>query len=107
MSEKKPLEYFAPERLRGLMQGAGVTLQALSDGTGLSIPAISSYIGGRCQPGLKALFALCDYFAVPLDFLTGRADEETARGVLECYNIICSNFISTNKETCFRYFTRV
>lgn len=87
MSEKKPLEYFAPERLRGLMQGAGVTLQALSDGTGLSMAAISGYLGGRCQPGLKALFALCDYFAVPLDFLTGRADEETARGVLECYNI--------------------
>lgn len=76
---------FFQERLRGLIERSGMSYGKLAKATGISQPTISGYCGGRLFPSLDALIKLADYFAVPLDFLAGRCDEETERAILADY----------------------
>ena len=73
------------ERLNGLMDAAGITIGELARASGLSYSTIENLRTGKAEPGATVPIILADYFAVPLDYLCGRMDEETSRAVLEDY----------------------
>ena len=68
-----------------LVSKSGISQNALAEGSGVSIASITHYCTGKSVPGYANILKLADFFAVPLDLLAGRCDEETARGVLDNY----------------------
>lgn len=68
-----------------LVEKSGVSRKSLATASGVSEPAINQYLRGTVAPGYANILKLADFFAVPLDLLAGRCDEETARGVLDNY----------------------
>lgn len=59
-------------RLARLMARRGMTRKALAAATGVGLPAISHWAGGRCLPQLPQLIRLADALGVTLDELAGR-----------------------------------
>lgn len=72
------------ERLKALRNKRGLTQKQLGEATGLSARGIQDYELEQRKPGLDALFALADYFDVPLDYLTGRGIFENWEQIMEC-----------------------
>lgn len=69
---------FSGERLRYLIETAGLTVQNVSDGSGVSTAGVNQYVSGRARPRYEQMLKLCDFFGVSLDYLAGRtSDEET------------------------------
>lgn len=69
-----------------LVKKSGASRKTLATATGVSEAAINQYLRGVTAPGYANILKLADFFAVPLDLLAGRCDEETARGVLDNYS---------------------
>lgn len=67
---------WVPERLTELRMKAGVSVDTLSKGCGVSAAALFAYSRGRSTPSLGALVKLADFFAVPVDYLLGRMDDD-------------------------------
>ena len=63
---------FSPERLRYLIKTAGLTVQSVSDGSGVSTAGINQYANGRARPRYEQMCKLADFFGVSLDYLAGR-----------------------------------
>ncbi|NED85518.1 helix-turn-helix transcriptional regulator, partial [Streptomyces sp. SID11233] len=59
------------ERLRGLRKERGMTLAALSAGTGISVSTLSRLEAGRRRPTLELLLPLARAHRVALDELVG------------------------------------
>lgn len=75
-----------PEPLRKLMDEAGLSIDRLNEATGISKMSLFKYLRGENVPGLDNLMCLADYFAVPMDYLVGRCDLETAEAILKDYS---------------------
>lgn len=68
-----------------LVEKSSISRKSLAAASGVSEAAINQYIRGVTAPGYANILKIADFFAVPLDLLAGRCDEETARGVLDNY----------------------
>ena len=78
---------FNPEILRKLIEGSQLSRPEVAAATMLSVSTIDSCLDGRMSnPSLKTLVALADFFAVPIDFLVGRCDEEQTEKILQDYS---------------------
>lgn len=73
------------ERLSALMDRVELSQPQVARATGISAPAIHAYMQGRTVPSQESMMALADFFAVPLDYLYGRCDEEQARAIQNDY----------------------
>lgn len=65
-----------PERLVYLMNQAGVSIDKMEKQTGISHASMVHYLKKGEMPGVKAIVAMADYFAVPTDYLLGRFSQE-------------------------------
>ena len=65
-----------PERLAYLMNQAGVSIDKMEKQTGISHASMVHYLKKGEMPGVKAIVAMADYFAVPTDYLLGRFSPE-------------------------------
>ena len=76
---------FNSNNLKALIARSGLSVERVAEATGVKKESIKNYIHQGTTLPLNALVALADYFAVPLDFIVGRCDEETAHEVLKDY----------------------
>lgn len=74
------------QRTNELIEKAGLTKKAFAKALGLNYDCAIAVLSGRTAPRLSELVAIADYFAVPMDFLTGRCTEEEARSILAGYS---------------------
>lgn len=74
-----------PTNLRSLITQTDMTREAVSKATGISNDSINAYLYGT-PPSLEKLTILADYFAVPLDFLTGRCSKEETENIIKDYS---------------------
>ncbi|MBE6725114.1 MAG: sigma-70 family RNA polymerase sigma factor [Ruminococcaceae bacterium] len=72
-------------RLADLMDDAGINSKVLANAIGVTYSSINNIKSGKTEPGFTLLVLLADYFAVPLDYLTGRCSLQTAEDVLKNY----------------------
>ncbi len=63
-----------PERLKDLMNEAGVNNSELGKNIGVEPSVISKFVRGERLPSATTLVALADFFKCTADYLTGRAD---------------------------------
>lgn len=75
-----------PSRLKTLIKQTGISEAAFIRATGIPESSFHIWLTNRQKPSVAALIAMADLFAVPLDYLVGRCDEETAKAVLENYS---------------------
>lgn len=75
-----------PELLNRLIRKAKITNRALAECTGLSKESIQKYTKGHAAPGVDAIIALADFFAVPTDYFFGRLSIEDQDKILANYD---------------------
>ena len=63
------------QRIKELRKEHGLTLEQLGSEIGVTRAYISFLERGVRMPGRETLSALCDFFGVDMDYLTGRSDE--------------------------------
>ena len=73
-----------PDVLKCLAKSIKISYVELSNATGISRASMQHYLNGEA-PSIRALIKLADYFAVPLDYLTGRCNKETAEEIQRDY----------------------
>lgn len=71
--------------LQALIDCCGLSCDTIAKVTGVSVESMYKYTAGRATFGIKNAILLADFFAVPLDYLVGRCDEETTRHIQENY----------------------
>ena len=81
--------------LADLMERTGVNVTRLGEAIGVSAGNISAYMSNRVSPGIDTLISMADFFGVPMDYLMGRCDEETAKAILDNYN---ENFMKLRRR---------
>ena len=91
-------------RLCELMTRTGISGRALADAVGISYASLCSLRSGKTEPGFTLPILLADYFGVPLDYLCGRCDEETAKAVLTDYakHFMCLRRAAYEEYLCAR-----
>ena len=62
------------ERLKQLMQEAGVSQEKLGKEIGYSQRAVSKWINGQSEPTATAITLCANYFSVTSDYLLGLED---------------------------------
>lgn len=72
--------------LNKLIESSCASRKQVSDKIGISEHVLNNYINEITKPDVDALIKIANFFAVPLDFLCGRCDEETAYKILKNYN---------------------
>ena len=72
-------------RLNELIHRAHTTRKNVADLTGITESVLHNYIRNVTKPDIDRLISLANVFAVPLDFLCGRCDEETSHKILDNY----------------------
>ncbi|MDE7306302.1 MAG: helix-turn-helix domain-containing protein [Clostridia bacterium] len=77
------LSIFA-ERLDELIFENNLTQKQLAESTGVDVASVCRYLGGGCEPSLKALIAIADYFKCSTDFLLGLESENKSHSFLPC-----------------------
>ena len=55
-------------RLKALMDKQSVTCYRLAKGIGVTEPAVHTWVDGTCEPKLKNLKKLAEFFDVPLEY---------------------------------------
>lgn len=77
---------YDPKNLHAIVLASGLTREKVSELTGVPVATLTSYMRENPSlPNLKHLTALADFFAVPLDFITGRCDKELADNIVNNY----------------------
>lgn len=66
-----------PSRLRHIRNAGHKTQREVADALGVQARSYQAYEGGAREPNIAKLIALADLFDVSLDYLMGRADENT------------------------------
>lgn len=74
------------QRTNELVEKTGMTKKAFAKALDMNYDITIAVLSGRTAPRLSELVAIADYFAVPMDFLTGRCTEEEARSILAGYS---------------------
>lgn len=87
---------FMAERLKEIIHQAGLSYAAFSRNSGIPLASVQSYVNGRSSPSLDAIIKIADYFALPMDYLLGRCDEEIAKAIEKDYS---SNFMKLRRES--------
>ena len=64
------------DRFHSLMEKANITFGNLADACGVSEAALVSYSQSKSSPSIDSLAKIADFFAVPVDYLLGRLDDE-------------------------------
>lgn len=73
--------------LKALIRESGLTGLQIAEAAGVNPSTLQNALNPKRQtPSIATLGALADYFAVPLDFIAGRCDEETAKSILADYS---------------------
>ncbi len=62
------------QRLQQLREKKGISRIVASELCGLAPDSIRKYERGESEPTLSSLLAIADFFAVSVDFLTGKDD---------------------------------
>ena len=74
------------DRFKHLLENAGLNPYRLAELLGLWSEELERCYGTRYgYPALSTVVRVADFFAVPIDFLTGRCTEEEAKNLLENY----------------------
>lgn len=76
---------FDPTRLNELLEANNMTVNCLHENSGVSVPALVSWRSGKCAPNIESAVRVADCLGVPLDYLLGRCDKETAEKLLADY----------------------
>ena len=72
--------------LKEILEREKISYKEVERVSGISRQIIRNYAEGITKPSIESLITLADLFDVPLDFLCGRCDEETANNILENYH---------------------
>lgn len=75
-----------PQYFRALVEATGMSLEVFAEASGINKQSIFNYAKGSSNPGIENLVKIADYLAVPLDYLVGRCDLETAEAILKDYS---------------------
>lgn len=75
-----------PQYFRALVDATGMSLDTFAESCGVNKQSIFNYAKGASNPGIENLIKIADYLAVPLDYLVGRCDLETAEAILKDYS---------------------
>ena len=59
---------FKPERIKQLREEQGLTLDQLSEKTGISKQVLSTWETGACEPRISSLNKMACALAIPFDF---------------------------------------
>ena len=62
------------ERLKRLRSEKRIYQREAAEYLGITLRAYQTYESGECEPSIKNLIALADYFQVSIDYLVGRSD---------------------------------
>lgn len=82
-SEQSEKPGWNPENFKTLINESGVRMEDLADAIGVSKASIYHYkTPQHTCPTLGTAIRAADFFGVPLDYLCGRCDRETAEAVL-------------------------
>lgn len=70
-------------RFREILEKSGLRREVVASSAGCSLASLYQYAREKgSEPSINTAIRLADFFGVPLDYLCGRCDEETARRVL-------------------------
>lgn len=74
-----------PENLNSLIEKTGNNICDVARACHVNDMTIRKWCRNESTPSFDGLMKLADFFAVPLDFICGRCDEETANDILKDY----------------------
>ena len=74
-----------PENLNSLIEKTGNNICDVARACNINDLTIRKWCKNESTPSFDGLMKLADFFAVPLDFICGRCDEETANDILKDY----------------------
>lgn len=58
------------KRLKEIRESRGLVLKTVSDATGISLSTLSDYENSKCDPSLKNLYILLDFYYInPIHFV--------------------------------------
>lgn len=72
------------ENLKDLLSDSGLTQKELAEKTGIEPASINRYLKGNCEPTVKNVVALADFFNCSVDFLLGLTEEQASTPFLPC-----------------------
>ena len=85
MSMKRAEYNWDGARLDELIIRSGSSRKQVANVIGISDSILCNYAYNTTKPDIDSLIKLANFFAVPLDYLCGRCDEETAHRILYNY----------------------
>lgn len=85
MSMKRAEYNWNGARLDELIVRSGSSRKQVANVIGISDSILCNYAYNTTKPDIDSLIKLANFFAVPLDYLCGRCDEETANRILYNY----------------------
>ncbi|MCR1890997.1 helix-turn-helix transcriptional regulator [Ligilactobacillus murinus] len=75
-------------RIKELRKSKNVTLQEVSEKTGISITSLSFYEKGQRNPKIETWQKLADYFDVPVSYLQGITDDEVKKNTEDIFYMV-------------------
>ena len=84
--KKSPKWVWDSTRLKKLIDISGCSARTISEVTGLSDATIAHIVSGEARPGIDTIINLSELFAVPIDYLIGRSNEEQNEKLFEQYS---------------------
>lgn len=69
------MEIKVAKRIKELMKEQGLNQVKLAEKIGVKQNTISAWLLQKKEPCITSLWALADYFDVPIDYLVGRIDD--------------------------------
>lgn len=82
---KEELKKLISSRIRELNSKCGLSGRKLARAIGVPYNTLVFVLRGERLPGVETARVIADYYAVPLDYLLGRCDEDTARAILNSF----------------------
>lgn len=73
-SKKLSIVKQLPDRLYSLRWARGLSREAVSLNTGISITALAAYESGTTEPKISTLLSLCDVYGVTINYLLSLDD---------------------------------
>lgn len=72
------------ETLNDLLADKNISQKELAENVNIDEACISRYLSGECEPALKNIVTLADYFNCSVDFLIGLEPEKNIKDFLKC-----------------------
>lgn len=69
------------KNLKALREKHGISQQKLAVAIGVSQQSINKYENHNIEPDIDTLIAIADYFGTSVDYLIGRTDDTSYRGI--------------------------